>query len=409
LNIILKSSLELTGLIGIAFMFISGSAVNPMANIGSKGAAIKDSIAIKNEIRLQNVLDTNIQMRLEEFSCVGASVVVIKEGKNIFKHNYGVKKLNTLNEINDSTVFRLGSVSKGFAGILAAKLACEGLIDLERPVVDYVPEFTMKAKSKDKIIRIKHLLSHSTGLTEHAFSNLVDQNISMDKIMVLLNRQSPRDSTGKAYAYQNAVFAVIERVIQSATKLSYAEALNQYLFKPLGMNRTSSDLASIIKDSNHCVGHKYRGQHVGFAPIDLLPHYYNVASAGGINSTINDMQLWLAAIMGDKPEVLSNCARTLAFEPQINTSYDDKYFNKWPLTTSSNYGLGWRIIERDGYRLIYHGGLVNGFRAEIAYLPSQKIGIVVLFNSVCKYSNHVVPQILDIIKDGANDCDNMSL
>ncbi len=356
-----------------------------------------------------NQFTAQILEKSHEFLCPGVAVIVMKNNQVIYEHNFGIKHLGSVDSINSNSVFRLGSVSKGFAGLLAAVLIDKNKFSLHDPVSKYVPELTLKARSDDDTLRIQHILSHSTGLTEHAFSNLVDENHSMSTIIANLNRISPRDSTGKSYAYQNATFGLIERVITGATGLTYQEALDYYIFSPLEMCSSSCTYQDLLLTQNICNGHKSAGGKNGFRQIDFSPHYYNVASAGGVNASLNDMKKWLSAVMGYRPDVLNAHTRSLAFSPYISTINDDKYFNRWPSTFDSNYGLGWRLIRTDNNNLVYHGGLVNGFRAEIAFDAEKDLGIVMLFNSTCKYSNNAVQLFYDLWNKSHEKCDSSFL
>lgn len=346
------------------------------------------------------LLDNQINAKIQTYQCPGMAILVMRQNQVIYKKQYGSKNRNTNEPIDAETLFRLGSVSKGFAGILAAILVEKNLLRLDDPVAMYVPEVTMKAKSKDKILKVKHVLTHSTGLTQHAYSNLVDENRDMQTIITYLNRLVPRDSTGKDYAYQNAAFGLIEKVIEKVTDMSYARALDYYLLSPLHMCNTSCTLDEIANTNNKCSGHKY-GKY-GFVPVEFSPHYYNVASAGGVNASLNDMRIWLSAMMGYYPHVISPTAQQIAFSPYINTSKDKKHFNRWPGFESSHYGLGWRLVNTKNNQLVYHGGLVNGFRAEIAFDKEKDLGIVILFNSICNYSNYAVHEFYDLWNEYQN-------
>ncbi len=340
------------------------------------------------------LLEQQIKHNIEQYQCPGLAVLVMQGDQVIFEKQFGSRSRYSKEAIDSNTLFRLGSVSKGFAGILVSLLAEKNVISLEDPVSLYIPELKIKARNKDKVLRIKHIMSHSSGLTEHAYSNLVDENRDIETIFSYLNRLTPRDSTGKAYAYQNATFGLIEKVIENATGMSYTSALDFYLLSPLGMCRTSYSLEGMTGEDNVCHGHKYgKG---GFVPINLQPHYYNLVSAGGINAPMTDMRIWLNAVMGFRPDVISPTARNIAFSPYVNTTHDDKYFNMWPGFIESHYGLGWRLIRTNTHNVVYHGGMVNGFRTEIGFDPEKEIGIVFLFNSVCNYSNNAVHQFFDL-------------
>ena len=342
------------------------------------------------------VLEAQIAENLALYQCPGLAIIVMKDNEIIFDKTYGIQKNGGKDTINQNTLFRLGSVSKGFAGVIASILIHKGVIQLTDPVAKYVPELTLKAKGSDDTLRISHILTHSSGLTEHAFSNLVDQNRSLETIIQSLNSLTPRDSTGIAYAYQNAAYGIIEKVITSATGLSYAEALDKFILSPLDMCQSSCSYQEISQNANICQGHKYARKKQGFRPIAISPHYYNVASAGGVNAPISDMKKYLAAMMGYHTEDIPIEALDIAFTPYINTSYDDKYFNEWAGHIDSHYGLGWRIVRTQNYELVYHGGMVNGFRSEIAIDRKNKLGIVMLFNSTCGYSNEAVPMFYEL-------------
>lgn len=359
----------------------------------------------KVDTTFNRLLDIQIKTNLAKYGCPGVAVLVLKNNEVVFEKQYGTKSLFSSDLIDNETVFRLGSVSKGFAGVLAAILIDKNLLQLDDPISIYIPELTLKAKTIDKVLRVRHILTHTSGLTEHAFSNLVDENQDMPTIIKYLNDISPRDSTGKAYAYQNAAFGLIEKVIEKATNMSYQNALDYYIFSPLDMCGSSCTYDAIISAPNYSKGHKYNGSKYGFKEIELSPHYYNVPSAGGVNAPMVDMRKWLSAVMGNYPGVISPNALSIAFKPYISTSREDKYFNKWPETISSSYGLGWRIIKTQNNNLVYHGGLVNGFRTEIAFDKEKSMGIVLLFNSTCAYSNVAVPLFFQLIEDYRLKCD----
>lgn len=358
----------------------------------------KPEILVEKRVVVDTVFNSQWQAYLESQiihnQCPGVAIAIIKGNDLIFEHQYGSKSVNYIDPIDTTTVFRIGSVSKGFAGVLASILIDQNIICLDDPVSAYVPELTLRARSEDRILKIKHILSHSSGITEHAFSNLVDENHNIETLIKSLNRLVPRDSTGKAYAYQNAAYGMIEKVIERATGLTYNDALEKYILSPLEMYQTSTTFDHLCKSSNICSGHKWAGKYAGFVSIPFSPHYYNLPSAGGVNSTLTDMKKWLRAVMGHKTKI-GKSPFDIAFTPQINTSYDDKYFNHWTGFEESHYGLGWRLIKTSIGDYVYHGGLVNGFRAEIVYDRKTDIGMVVLFNSTCKYSNYIVPEFFE--------------
>lgn len=322
------------------------------------------------------------------------AIGIVYRGHVVYQRFHGkIKGKFDGGPINDESIFRIGSVSKGFAGVLAAMLAEKKLININDPVSKYIPELRLKSSVPGDSLRIWHILSHSTGLTEHAFSNLIEMGTPKAKVIAALSTLKARDITGQDYAYQNAAYSLIEEVIAKVTGMTYKQALQAFIFQRLGMSHASADFDSIANNP-----HFVWPQHAGGAVRELDTCYYNTPSAGGINASLADMEKWLIAIMGFKPEHLSHAALKMAFEPRISTSYDDKYFNFWPGVTDSHYGLGWRILDFGEQRLIFHGGQVSHYRAEIAFDPQTKLGIVAMFSEPCRLSNVIVPTVFSNVK-----------
>lgn len=388
----LKFSLLTGTIIYLTIMIFSGKNYSPFKMI-PVGLRLQKSLV---DTSFNRIFNNKISKNLAQLQCPGAAVIVMREGQVIFEKQYGIRSVHNGKSIDDTTIFRLGSVSKGFAGILAAILIDKKIIQLDDPVALYVPEITLKAKSKDGIIKLRHILTHSTGLSEHSYSNLVDENHNMQTIIRYLNKLTPRDSTGKVFAYQNAAFGLIEKVIERATGMTYIDALDFYIFSPLNMCSTSCRYEDLCNASNYCTGHKFGGKKHGFVPMKIKPHYYNVASAGGVNTCAKDMIKWMNALMGYRPDVISPNAREIAFAPYINTSNEDRHFNYWPGIVNTHYGLGWRVVNTRNNHIIYHGGLVNGFRAEIAFDKDKNLGVVFMFNSLCGYSSKSVHEFFDL-------------
>lgn len=357
-----------------------------------------DSYVEEDEV-LANLLENYISQKLKDNACPGLALSIIKNDKVIYNQTFGVKNMLTKQPIDDCTIFRIGSLSKGFAGVLAGILSEKGLINLDAPISQYVPDITLSSSDPAQPITVRHILSHTSGYSTHTYSDLIDNNYSRENIYKKLGTIQPHYKTGNHFAYQNAIFGIIEAVVESVTQLSYPEALEKYILKPLDMNETSYTYDGIINTDNYCVGHKQYNKQKTIKALTIGKHYYNMVSAGGINAPLSDMTKWLIACMGHKPDVISNEVRRAVFTPNVNTTRDKKYFNKWPSLIHSYYGLGWRNLETEKNYLIHHGGLVNGFRSEIAFDAMKQIGAVFMFNSTCPYANECIEDFFEIWND----------
>ncbi len=392
----------------LALVFWTHSSFNYSPLI-SHGTSKFTSINEEDKI-WQDILDDFVAMGLEKHSCAGVAVAIVKGNEVFFQQTYGYKNVQTQDPIDECTVFRIGSVSKGFAGVLASILADKGLLDLDYPISYYVPNIPLKGSSENTPITVRNILSHTTGYRMHTYSDLIDNNYKREDIYKKLAQLRPYYKTGFDFAYQNAIFGIIEAVVENATGMSYAAALQKYIFTPLDMNDTSCSYEDLVNTKNYCVGHKAWGKHNQMASVPLGKHYYNMISAGGINAPIEDMTKWLKACMGHNKDVLSDAARRYAFTPNVKTTHDRKYFNKWPNLINSYYGLGWRNMELSSNYLIHHGGMVNGFRTEIAFDAQKQIGVVFMFNSTCEFANTAVNDFYQMWNEyyNNNNLDNLS-
>lgn len=279
--------------------------------------------------------------------------------------------------INTDTTFRLASVSKPFAAEVVGLLVEEGALDWEDPVTRYLPAFKVHGDTAN--IRIRHLLGQSTGLMPHAYDNLLEDGKSMDDIWAKMSSLSFICDPGQCYGYQNSIFSLVDPLVTKATTLPYATLVEQRIFKPLDMKTASLGYDAFVNNPNHAEPHARRKGRWQTVPV--LPNYYRAAPAAGVNASILDMGKWLQAQLGNKPDVLSPELVGNLYQPRLRTGRE-MYRKAWKtMLSNAHYGLGWRVYQLGAEQLIYHGGWVSGFRADVAFSPQRDIGIAVLLNA----------------------------
>lgn len=322
----------------------------------------------------------------------GAAIVIVKGDSIIFSKGYGIRSIKEGDSVDINTIFRIGSVSKGFASVLTGVLAQDNLLNFEDRVVDHYPTFELKSADHTQDLRIKHVLSQSTGLPYQAYTTLIEDGASLDVMIGELKNLDMIGNPGQYYSYQNVGYSLIEKVLEERTQSTYQELLQQKLFTPLKMTSASSDFGSIVTAENRALPH-VRGKAEWFER-SISTNYYNTQAAGGVNASITDMGQWLKALLGHREEVLRSSTLDSLFTPQIRTYVRYKYFSSWPKVKKAYYGLGWRIVENGDDKVVYHGGYVNGYSSKIAMIPSEDIGICVLTNSSNRFIGKSVPEFL---------------
>lgn len=279
--------------------------------------------------------------------------------------------------IDAQTTFRIASVSKTFAAEVVGLLVEEGSLEWEDPITRYIADFNINGDTSK--IRIQHLLGQSSGLIPHAYDNLLEHGKSMETIWQKMSDLDFICEPGACYGYQNSLFSLVEPLVKEVTSQPYETVLEQRIFKPLGMHNASVGYQAFIDNPNHAEPHARRKGR--WKTVDVQPNYYQAAPAAGVNASILDMGKWVQAQLGNTPEVLSDEMISSLFKPRIRTRRE-MYRKQWKnLLDSAHYGLGWRIYQLGDERLIYHGGWVSGFRADVAFSPQNDIGIVVLLNA----------------------------
>ena len=162
----------------------------------------------------------------------------------------------------------------------------------------------------------------------------------------------------------------------------------------MNMKNASASYEGIIQNQDVAYPHYFRkGQ---LRKSNITRKYYNAAPAGGVNASIWDMANFLISATGHKPWIIGQATLDELYTPQINTNIKYRYFGGWPKMRRSYYGLGFRILEYDNKKVVYHGGYVNGYRSGMAFLPDDNIGICILTNYSGNLANRGIRDFIDM-------------
>lgn len=309
----------------------------------------------------------------------GAAYAIVYKDKIISAHGYGVREIGSKAPVDAYTVFRIASVSKTFAGGLASILASRGHFKWDDPVTKYIPDFSFKTHSYNKKLKVEHLLSQSTGVMPNAYDNLVEANVLPERILPQFQKIDPMCNPGQCYGYQNVLFSLIEPIMQQTTSQDYASLLRKNIFEPLHLPTASVGLQAFLDNENHALPHvKSRGK---WHARPVVESYYRFAPAAGVNASAIDLGYWLIAQLGYNSEVLNNEQLAQITGKRVRTARDLRRRLWRDYITDAHYALGWRVYQFGQEQLVYHGGWVQGFRAELAYSKDRELGLVILLNA----------------------------
>ena len=325
---------------------------------------------------------------LRENEIPGAALAIVSREGIMHLQTWGVREVDQRAPVTTDSIFRIASMSKTFAGAAATLLVEQNLQNWETRISDLFPDLRLGNGVSYRSITLKQVASHSTGLMPHSYSNLLDDGIGYESIKDRFADIPAVCKPGRCYGYQNVVFSLIGDVVEKSTGFSYGQYLEEQIFRPLGMASASVGLDPYQNDPNATVPHtKRQGQ---WRPVATNPAYYTTAPAAGINASVFDMTMWLRANLGAFPELLDEGVLNQLHTPVIATPYGN-YFNRWESLEKAYYGIGWRIFDLSGIRVVHHGGGVRGYRSEMAFSDEANIGLVLLINAESSAINEVIP------------------
>jgi beta-lactamase class C len=325
---------------------------------------------------------------------VGLGVAVVHRGEVVLARGYGVGDAKRLNPVDDRTVFRLASLSKGLASTTLALLVRDGFVEWDEPVQSLVPMFELSDSRAATQVTLRDLLSHRVGLPYNALDRVLEGNEPYPLLVYKLRDLPLTCKPGDCYAYQNIAYSVVGDIAFATTGRFYSYEVERRLFHPLGMTDSTFGRDALEANPNHAMPH-VRGPR-GFVPVRPKETYYRVLPAAGANASVRDMAQWALAQLGHHPELLPADLLEELHAPEVATPGETRSV-PWrrERVREAQYALGFRVYDYAGHRMVFHGGAVQGYRGMLALLPGHDLGIVVLWNNESAAPSGLVPTLLD--------------
>lgn len=330
----------------------------------------------------------------------GIAITVVVNGHTILTRGYGISEVGGNNLIDTETVFRLASVSKTIAAAAVGALVQHNKLQWNSKLTDYIgyPKFNNRQYAEQ--MTIQHLLSHRTGLIQHAYTNLVEDNISYRNILNKMDQVPFVCPPGTCYGYQNVVFSLVGDIIEATSNEPFDSFVTHNLFDPLDMKNASYGMERFLSSDNRATPHIRNSKQGPWRPVTVNENFYRIAPAAGANASISDMNHWLLAQLGHYHEVIDSDTLNAMHDKNVRTTNSRSHYqgDNWQnKVEDSFYGLGWRVFDYEGRQnFVHHGGWVQGARAEIVFHSGLQMGMVFLTNSETRLANQVVPMFLQL-------------
>lgn len=298
--------------------------------------------------RLDSVMRATMQPDLP-----GAALLVVVDGKEVYRNGYGLANTETKTAISPETNFRMASVSKQFTAMGILLLEQAHLLSLDDPLARFFPTLPPNISQK---VRIRHLLTHTSGLMDYEAvmsPNQEKQLLDANVLTLLQDRDSLYFEPGTQFRYSNSGFCLLALIIERVSKQPFAAFIQQRLFKPLGMHQ-SFVYETTNPATNRAMGYA-QNQTGTFAFSDQ-----SVTSAtkgdGGVYTSLADYKKWIEVLrqgtLLDLNAALTRCQ--YGIDPKLG----------------SYYGLGW-FFQQHTHRVLFHSGSTCGFNNYVITIPDK--------------------------------------
>jgi CubicO group peptidase (beta-lactamase class C family) len=311
----------------------------------------------------------------------GAALALIKDGGIVLERGYGFRDLATHAPVTPTTLFNIGSISKSFTALGVAQLVDRHQVDLDTPVIRYIPELRLSDPRATQAVTLRQLLSHTSGLpADEQWPSQVPPTRAgiVDEFASMPIAAQP----GTRFQYCSRCVVLAAYVLERITGQSWEAYTRIQIFGPLGMATASFGPIGLEQASNRAQPYRREGV-LGDVPVPpgRLQYLQPLAPASGINATVDEMARYALLQIGDGKtsgtEVLSARMMAELHRPEIPVGAD---WTTGAVIQNLHYALGWFTAEVRGLHLVYHNGANPGFRAAIVLIPSAKAGVVILTN-----------------------------
>ncbi len=364
-------------------------------------------------------VDSVVTDLMKLYNVPGVALAVVQDGKVTYTKGYGVRSTETNAPVTEGTLFGIGSVTKSFTALDVMQLVEQGKLDLDMPIIKYLPDFKLSDPEATKTLTLRHLMSHTSGLPRSESWLFSKTPLTRKQVIDGMANINLSAQPGKLWQYNNQNFLLAGYIAETISGLSWEDYTQKYVFDPLGMKTANFDSAVSQKTADYAVGHAL-DMLKGMVPIPFSTKLGAIAPAGAINASVRDMaqyalfQLGNGSVNGQQivseknlttmhtqqiaiggadsaatpaatksAAMAATTAATTVATAQVTpaaTMIATQSASETPFVTSYGYGLAWFTETYREMPVVEHGGNIDGFSANVLLAPSAKTGIVVLTN-----------------------------
>ena len=341
--------------------------------------------------RVRSWLDGHVPEMMREAGLPGFSIAVVKDGRTVHAAGFGARDPQRNLPATPDTLYGIGSVTKSFVAIAILQLAEQGKLRLDDQVTLHVP---LELGRPGQPITIRHLLTHSPGFPNLGTSTILisrglgsDTGIPMSSAADFYRfvngaKDEVAFAPGEHFFYNNAAWRMLGHIVQERSGIPFHRYVKERVLDPLGMTRSTLDVAAAFRDPDHLVPHKKGKTGPEAAPFPYPnpednPGFSFLSAAGGIVSSANEMARYVNAQIeqGSFPGGRLASPEVFASMQALQVQTGEGHFGK------AGYGYGLGIVPGFlGHKLVSHGGSISVSTAHMAFVTDRKLGVVMMGN-----------------------------
>lgn len=333
-----------------------------------------------------------------QWNVPGLAVAVVKDDRVILSSGFGVRELGKPEAVDGDTVFAIASNSKAFTATAIAMLQEEGKLQFDDRAQKYLPWLQLYDPWVSAEIRVDDLLCHRSGLGTFSGDLLWWGTPYSPEEVLRRTRHLPAKGRFRSdYGYSNLMFLAAGEVIRSASGQPWSDFVQQRILTPLDMKRTVTSVRALETHGNVATPHKSLVDSV--KPIPWF-NWDTMAAAGGVISSSDDMAKWMRVQLNrgkidDQKRLFSEATSHRLWSPHTIIPVSEGSRRRTPTTHFRSYGLGFSLADYKGKMTVGHGGGYDGMYSYLLMVPEERLGVVVLTNSMTGISTPLAMTIVD--------------
>lgn len=343
--------------------------------------------AQESDDRFKKQLEPMLEQALKQANVPGFAIAVVQNQKVVYAAGFGVKNLtNKAEKITPQSLFHMASVTKPFVATSIMQLWEQGKIDLEAPLIKYLPYFRMKDE-RYKTITIRQMLSHVSGMPDaddYEWDKPQYDDGALERYVRSLSNLSLIAAPGTTFRYSNIAFEILGDVIAKVSGETFEDYVKHHILEPLGMR--SSTL--LVKQADPQLLTSPHVLDASYEPVvsSVFPYNRMHSPSSTLYSNVLEMSRWAVANMNRGELDGKRILKTSTYEFMWKPAGD-----KW-----RNIGVSWFLGARREYQTVWHSGGDTGFRSNLVMIPAKGVAVVLM-------SNYDGPSPLGAITNAALD------